>query len=259
LFGTISKSSTTWTFTSIPISLTAGIFILEVAFKNSSVYFLTTDGIYKGDYTNNTISNVSKMLTINSIYVYNVMTSYKSMNSKISTTLLSSSIIRSITFVIDSQENIYITNPSSNSVYKYAAGSTGTTPPVESFSTFSDASGSFNNPAGMCVDANDYVYVADSSNNAIRVISPSGVVNTVITTGLTNPYLISIDSNGYLFVVCSSDPGNGSDINVSSLKVVTIKTSVALPFINTRSQIGTYNYSVLTGASFSETLNFTQS
>lgn len=41
----------------------------------------------------------------------------------------------------------------------------------------------FNSPYGLAIDKNDNIYVADTNNNAIRKISPSGAVRTIIGNG----------------------------------------------------------------------------
>jgi DNA-binding beta-propeller fold protein YncE len=48
---------------------------------------------------------------------------------------------------------------------------------------------SFQNPLGLTVDAAANVYVADTGNNEIRMISPTGLVTTIaghITAGASN-------------------------------------------------------------------------
>src|ERR1700761_1019532 len=43
---------------------------------------------------------------------------------------------------------------------------------------------SFNSPTGICLDADGFLFVADRQNDLIRIISPSGVVNTIGGTAL---------------------------------------------------------------------------
>ncbi len=81
---------------------------------------------------------------------------------------------------------------------------------------YADGSGSeasFHNPAGLAIDENDNLYVADAGNNCIRKISPSGEVTTL--TGASDagnangslanarfrsPRSITIDLEGNLIV-----------------------------------------------------------
>jgi streptogramin lyase len=90
----------------------------------------------------------------------------------------------------------------------------------------------FYSPRGVTVDGSGNVYVADSSNNTIRKITPAGVVTTFAGTagsqGLTNgtgsaarftdPYGIAVDSGGNLYI---ADTSNNAIRKITSAGVVT--------------------------------------
>ncbi len=63
----------------------------------------------------------------------------------------------------------------------------------------------FNLPSGAAVDSTDNLYVADTANNAIREVTPAGVVTTLSFTGLNNPSGVAVDAAGDVFV---ADTGN---------------------------------------------------
>ncbi len=66
--------------------------------------------------------------------------------------------------------------------------------------------GEFNRPEGICVDAKDRVYVADSCNHRIQMFSPEGkFLQSIGKAGsargdLSYPYDVRFDSNGFQFV-----------------------------------------------------------
>ena len=88
--------------------------------------------------------------------------------------------------VFDSQDNLFISDQSNHKIRKITAdgtvstfAGTGTIGAVDGLGTVA----SFYFPAGMAVDADDNLLVADYGNNKIRKIMPSGMVSTFAGTG----------------------------------------------------------------------------
>jgi sugar lactone lactonase YvrE len=118
----------------------------------------------------------------------------------------------------DRADNVYVTDKVSNTIRKITpngavttlAGSAG----VSGHADGSGASASFNSPIGLATDKEGNVYVADSGNNIIRKITPSGAVTTIAglagasgesdgigkAARFTAPYSIAADSAGNLIV-----------------------------------------------------------
>lgn len=71
----------------------------------------------------------------------------------------------------------------------------------------------FRNPSGVAVDADGAVVVADTGNNAIRRIEPSGRVVTIVGSGLSSPTdVVALPGGGYAV----ADSGHDRVVHVSA-------------------------------------------
>lgn len=129
----------------------------------------------------------------------------------------------------DASGNLYITDYSS-AIKKIAPNGTITTIAGHPGSGSNDgigATASFNKPRGITMDNLGNLYVTDSQNNAIRKITPSGVVTTlhltIAGTGtpatLNSPSGIKLDPSGNLIVV---DTNNERIVRITTSGEVTL-------------------------------------
>jgi len=99
---------------------------------------------------------------------------------------------------LDGTGNIYVADSGNNAIRKYLASSGSWTTLAGSIgvSGTGTANGTgtaakFNDPTALALDAGGNIFVADYNNNAIRKITPAGVVTTFagadLTTGTLNP------------------------------------------------------------------------
>lgn len=106
----------------------------------------------------------------------------------------------------DSQGNLYITDTNNNAIRKISADGTVTTfaGSPTGLSGYTDAPGVsalFDFPDGITIDASGNLFVSDYNNNAIRKISPAGVVSTFYqNTSLSGPNGLCFDNSGNLIV-----------------------------------------------------------
>ena len=119
---------------------------------------------------------------------------------------------------MDSSNNLYVADTGNNVIRKITsdgvvstfAGSAGKTGSADKTGT----AATFNSPIGVAVDKGGNVYVADSSNDTIRKITPAGVVSTLAglalssgtndgtgqTARFTTPYNLVVDDNTNVYV-----------------------------------------------------------
>ncbi len=106
----------------------------------------------------------------------------------------------------DADGNFYIADTYDNAIRKVDANGVITTLTGGSYG-LTDGTGAaaeFALPRGVAVDASGTVYVADTDNDAIRKITAAGVVTTLISTGLSDPYGVAV-AGSTLFI---ADTGN---------------------------------------------------
>lgn len=110
---------------------------------------------------------------------------------------------------VDQLGNVYVADTGNNTIRRITLGGAVTTLAGSAGVTsgYVEGQGSiarFNQPRGIAVDATGNVYVADSGNNAIRKITPSGSVTTM-AGGFGGPEGVAVDSSGSVYVADSSN------------------------------------------------------
>jgi len=118
--------------------------------------------------------------------------------------------------VLDKEGNLYVADGgANNSIRKIDLANVGTTLAggEEGYAEGVGKAAAFNTPSGMAIDAAGNLYVADTGNNAIRKITPQGVVSTLAGDGVAGakdgngagarfngPIGVAVDHDGVVYV-----------------------------------------------------------
>jgi sugar lactone lactonase YvrE len=157
---------------------------------------------------------------------------------------------------VDPSGNIYVTDLGGNTIRKVTSGGAVTTVAGDGGSGFTNgaaATATFRSPAGVAIDKSGNLYIADASNNMIRMITPGGVVSTFAGSGPQGsadgtgvaasfyyPYGIAIDASGNLYV---ADSRNNKIRKITSAGIVsTFAGSGALGSADGTGTAASFNY-----------------
>ena len=164
--------------------------------------------------------------------------------------------------VFDASGSMYIADTENNRIRKISSNGTDTIVEtyagtgIAGFTNGAASSATFNYPVGIAIDASGNIYVADTGNNAIRMISATSplTVSTVAGTGssgfsntppyaFNNPTGIVVDSSGNIYVsdsgnnvirkITQSSPGVASSVStLTTGGVTTVPPSDSYPLNN---------------------------
>lgn len=154
----------------------------------------------------------------------------------------------------DAQGNLYIADSFNNAIRKISGGVV-TTLAGSGTAGYTNAAGTnaqFYSPQGITVDTQGNVYVSDFGNNAIRKITPAGVVTTLAggngagyadgsgsAVKFHNPTGLAVDAQGNVYV---ADKGNNVIRKITPAGVTTTFTGITKPgYVNATSTLAQFN------------------
>jgi uncharacterized protein (TIGR03437 family) len=147
---------------------------------------------------------------------------------------------------VDRNGNLYIADVVSNRVLKVSSAGTVTLLAGNGAITFAGdggpaANASFFDPMSVAVDASGNVYIADSINNRVRKVNPSGTISAVAgngsssfsgdggpatSDGLSTPIAVAVDGSGNLYI---ADEGNNRVRKVNPSGTITTIAGSTFP------------------------------
>lgn len=173
-------------------------------------YSSTATAMYVSDYTNN---EIRKVTTAGVVTLLAGSTTGITGNTNGTTTAARFNGPTGI--AVDAAGNIYVADQNNNQIRKITSAGVvtlfaGNTAGTAGSTDGTGSAASFNNPRGVTVDASGNVYVNDSGNFTIRMITPAGVVTTIAgngTAGLINAVGTAAEFDGRVLKI---DPTTGN-------------------------------------------------
>ena len=132
--------------------------------------------------------------------------------------------------VLDSLGNAYIADTANNRVREILANGIMTTLAGTGVAGNSVGGGTaimaqFNGPRGIALDSSSNVYVADTGNNRVCMITPAGVL-TVIASQLSGPQAVAVDGSGNVYI---ADTGNNQVVQLMADATLAVVGPATLP------------------------------
>ncbi|WP_299253351.1 T9SS type A sorting domain-containing protein [uncultured Cytophaga sp.] len=193
----------------------SGNFILGEFYTPNALISDATGNIYLTDFYNSSIKKITPAGVVTTIVAFG-------------------NNVRSMTGIVLKDGNFYISSSYTHSIMRYET-STGAFTTLAGAGIAGDVNGTgtnvkFNNPAGIAIDSEGNIYLADVGNNKIKKITPDGIVTTVAGSGqagdadgiaatasFDHPRGIAIDAIGNLYI---TDYGNNKIRLVTSEGIV---------------------------------------
>jgi sugar lactone lactonase YvrE len=198
--------------------------------------------LYIADPANNRIREVAASTNIISTFAGNGTAGY----SGDSGPATSAELQQPVAVAVDSAGNLYIADQGNNVIRKVATNGTITTVAGNNAEGYSGDNGQATNatlyaPAGVAVDSAGNLYIADQSNNRIRMVSATGTITTVAGNGiagyggdngpatsatLNKPSAVVEDTKNNLYIL---DTGNNVVRKVTTAGTITTIVGTGTP------------------------------